>query len=1643
MNLYDQFSAPMNLYFLLIACLQLWRTITPVNPITTWAPLIFVFAISATKQAVDDYRRYQADMVANARPYTVYSRGGELPDCRSEAIRVGDLVQVYDDEEVPCDLLLLKTGFVASEGVAFLETANLDGETDLKTRRARPETQSLSINEISALRGRLECEPPNAELYRFDAKLTLLGGGGGGGVASLTGVTTDGDGWDSGVEGERGSSGGHVSIAGDQLVQHGTLVRKSGWVLGVAVYTGSDTKMNQNKSAPVAKTTRADAAINGFTVAIFSLQLLAVVTFGMLGHSWAGNANCAFWYLGWPAAAHIEDVEVDDGVPSHDGSLHAHAALNASSLIGHGLRFVGFGLRGGVAGGARDPISGLGHAAAGAGGDGTSRPDPVAALGAGVGRLLMAATSRGGADGHAALHAAAEAAASGHGGHHHAWYTPLVLPLRFLLLSSMMIPISLKVTLDVVKLFYARSIASDQDMYDPHSDTPATVSNTGISEDLGRVEFILTDKTGTLTENVMTLAALSVGGTLYGKGHLREEHVRIPRVSLRQAHEERDRSDVDDARDEASSGSSSGSDGGLVSASAPRLPRPAGDEQGRVVQRGRRLFEPDQEAVPSPTSSAHSHSHDSASGRPLMHSPSGRPASRASAAKGLRPRRLSDHQLHDAALVAALARGDGSALDFLRALALCNTVAPEHINAVPLSSPGNAASGGASVVGTLGLSDRHNDLGDSLGLLSPSSSAAPTPLARPRRRCVQYASSSPDEEALVHAAARLGVALTHRRQLQAGAQRVVLSLDGRKVCVADSAFPAVHGDEPADSDGSDGKVVWVRDDSPTATYEVLHTLEFTSERKRMSVLLRRVDRPQGAGPRAASDSEATPTAERRHQRVSSDPPASPPLTARQWFGGLLGGSSGGDGGSASKLAPSSSSASSSSSSSSDSASAAPSVIDGPELVLITKGADDTVLPCIDGPFHIPPAAPGHHTLAATKGHLESLAQYGLRTLVVAARPVSQAEYEVWRQQWDAAVSEVGSHRAEAVSDACDALERDLRLLGCTAIEDQLQEGVPETIADLREAGIRFWMLTGDKYTTALQIARAARLTGGSGGGEEGHHSDGVHAQPVTLLTLRSHSADGVDEELHAALRALDAADAGAAPARGARHATKVGAPFSSSPSLAAGSHQHHRDLVLVVEGHALRHALGDHRSRAFADVALRCGTVICCRCTPAQKAALVSLVRDRGRVTLAIGDGGNDVAMIQAANVGVGLSGREGQQAARAADFSFARFRHLRPLLLVHGRWSHYRTSLVAQYTFYKSQMICLLQLAFNAACGFSGCSLLDTFSLTAYNMLFTSFTGVALALDTDAPRAHLLAHPSAYRVSQAGVWINARTCAAWLGRAVVQALGILILALATSRVAGADGASVDQPTASYVAYTSCLLLQAFTVLSEMRRPTTPNLVIVGGSLAVYFSMLTLRDSQPRSTSMGVGARFLGSPGLLAAVALTTVAVAAPFAAWSALQRSAYGFGSHLGGASGSSHAAPGGGSKRNAKPGHSAGSVTAGSSGSSQPLASAASSLLVSAMAAARGAMGGSDGPMTPQPVGRGGTSHFRGGSGFVTAVVDSGHGHGGASDAGVIASAAVGGGMTTSLSTAALASLIPGTESKDPRTKPVWGGAHSRKAL
>uniref|UniRef100_A0A8D3ED62 Phospholipid-transporting ATPase n=1 Tax=Scophthalmus maximus TaxID=52904 RepID=A0A8D3ED62_SCOMX len=346
------------------------------------------------------------------------------------------------------------------------------------------------------------------------------------------------------------------------------------------------------------------------------------------------------------------------------------------------------------------------------------------------------------------------------------------------------------------------------------------------------------------------------------------------------------------------------------------------------------------------------------------------------------------------------------------------------------------------------------------------------------------------------------------------------------------------------------------------------------------------------------------------------------------------------------------------------------------LYLFCKGADSAIFPrVISG------------KVDEVKARVERNAVEGLRTLCVAYRPLSPEQYEEVCHLLSGAKLAL-QDRDKRLAEAYYLIEKDLILLGATAVEDRLQEKAADTIESLHKAGMKVWVLTGDKMETAAATCYASKL----------FHRN---TQILELTTKRTE-----EQSLHDVL-------------------------FDLSRTVLRHLSGDCTDYGLIIDGATLSAVMrpGQEDSSSgnykeiFLEICRNCSAVLCCRMAPLQKAQIVKLIKDSKEhpITLAIGDGANDVSMILEAHVGIGIMGKEGRQAVRNSDYAIPKFKHLKKILLVHGHYYYIRISELVQYFFYKNVCFIFPQFLYQFFCGFSQQPLYDTAYLTLYNISFTS----------------------------------------------------------------------------------------------------------------------------------------------------------------------------------------------------------------------------------------------------------------------------------------------------------------------------------
>uniref|UniRef100_A0A6Q2Z7R3 Phospholipid-transporting ATPase n=1 Tax=Esox lucius TaxID=8010 RepID=A0A6Q2Z7R3_ESOLU len=450
----------------------------------------------------------------------------------------------------------------------------------------------------------------------------------------------------------------------------------------------------------------------------------------------------------------------------------------------------------------------------------------------------------------------------------------------------------------------------------------------------------------------------------------------------------------------------------------------------------------------------------------------------------------------------------------------------------------------------------------------------------------------------------------------------------------------------------------------------------------------------------------------------------------------------------------------------------------------------------------------------TTEHLNEYAGEGLRTLALACKDLDEKYFKEWQQRHHVASTAL-EDREQKLDLLYEEIEKDLMLLGATAIEDKLQDGVPQTIEQLSQADIKIWVLTGDKQETAENIGYSCNM---------------LREEMNDIFIVSANNTDDA-------------------------------------------------------------YALDGSMELLFLRVACLCKTVICCRVTPLQKAQVVELVKKyKQAVTLAIGDGANDVSMIKAAHIGVGISGQEGMQAVLSSDYSFAQFRYLERLLLVHGRWSYLRMCKFLSYFFYKNFTFTFVHLWYAFFCGFSAQTVYDEWFITLYNLVYTALPVLGMSLfDQDVNDMWSFQHPKLYVPGQLNQYFSKTAFFKCALHSVYSSVVLFFIPYAamydTVRSDGkdiADYQSFALLTQTCLVFTVCIQLGL-----DMSYWTAVNQLFVWGSLTMYFAVTFAMYSNgmylaaPASFPfIGTARNSLNQPNVWLTILLTSILCVLPVVAY-------------------------------------------------------------------------------------------------------------------------------------------------------------------
>ncbi|KAG0019775.1 hypothetical protein BGZ81_009610 [Podila clonocystis] len=1369
-NLFEQFRRVANMFFLFMAIIQLTPMFTVGSPFLTVFPLCFVVGVTAIKDGFEDYKRHvedrnfnerlchqlknvvnhnypTADHIASRKERGYLSRAwnalahglstgkkkslralklakkpsrelremdlNDLPvedddisatqseqpkqdrqkgtDTQPEFIkeqwhnlRVGDFIMLKNNQAVPADAIILSTS--EAEGSCFIETKDLDGETNLKTRMSLHETSKYNTaRRCSRLKCFIDMEPINANLFSFNGSLTMLArkkrpttSGAGNRLSYSPSVTS------SMISSPRGSMEEDDSVRGSSDVRpEGDFASGSDGPAQSGTSASDYAHLHRNPlqkrrsrfSEPLVGSGEGDKQeyepeeshddyLSHRNSKRSSLHRTAT------GQSMGGASVMARNVL---KANHEQQLQHQPSRTDSKACPYKETTIpidiNNMLLRGHVIRNTYWVIAVIVATGTETKIM----LNSGETPSKRSRIEKTMNIQVALNFLILILLCIVCAVGSSIYDRKWRSTAA-----EELWdmtsrgvvVEGVVTFFTSLIIFQNIIPISLYISIEFVKTFQAYFIWQDSDMYDVDLDQFCTPKTWNLTDDLGQIEYVFSDKTGTLTRNIMEFKKCSINGKIYGNNAVSGQTDAEKGIEMmNQGHEP-------GTQDE---------EGGPEHQPANRNPQDKETILQEYDQQVRKLFEPtymdaleiltfaDPNLLRDLTGSDGAHDNKSTSTATSGNGEGGS-TSRARGGPSL-PGSQHDgspaSNIHDFFTLLALCHtvvieqpeetindddddefgmydesgspgknGDGTVDENGKMLA-SDSQGEHHLGlreklkqraeAHGLTVPGAASTSGSGVSGT--RSRGNSNAGSTSGL--GTNGAGHQDEGKPKPT-ICYRAESPDEAALVSAAKNVGFAFVSRGAV------------------------ASTGESPKAEKGANNRQnVNLNILGQDFSYEQLDVIKFNSTRKRMTVIVRE------------------------------------PVE--------LGG----------------------------------------KILLLTKGADNVIFErlSVDGQ--------DQELRDQTEHDIETFSNMGLRTLTLAQRVLDDATYNAWAAKY-AEAGKALDDRAKKMDQVAEEIECNLTLLGATAIEDKLQEGVPDAIAALREAGIKVWVLTGDKLETAINIGFASRLLEKDMKLEimkMGRNEDSTSVLKrfkelvESVLNHGSNSTKGPDQQHNEKTPQVQPQQQEPGNTWDEKHLP----PIPGDAELNENA-QH----ALIVDGSALKILLDDPQARQdlirLSDV---CFSVICCRASPLQKALVVELIR-RGKKTvcLAIGDGANDVSMIQAANIGVGIAGQEGMQAAMASDYSITQFRFIKKLVLVHGHWGYMRIAEMILNFFFKNVLWVAAVLWFQIYCGFSAMLFYDYTFVSLYNLMLTAVPVLVLgATDQDLIAPYILRYPGVYKL--------------------------------------------------------------------------------------------------------------------------------------------------------------------------------------------------------------------------------------------------------------------------------------------------------
>ena len=480
------------------------------------------------------------------------------------------------------------------------------------------------------------------------------------------------------------------------------------------------------------------------------------------------------------------------------------------------------------------------------------------------------------------------------------------------------------------------------------------------------------------------------------------------------------------------------------------------------------------------------------------------------------------------------------------------------------------------------------------------------------------------------------------------------------------------------------------------------------------------------------------------------------------------------------------------------------VKEGSTYKMYTKGADSIIEERLD-------KSTPKEVLERSRYYVNLFSAQGYRTLYISMKVFKEEEWEDFSSELEQAEMDP-FQKKEKLEEIYQRIENGLTLLGSTIVEDKLQENVPEVIKELRQADIKIWMLTGDKLSTAYNIGLSCNLIN---------------------KDIKTFFVEGIEKKLDENFNVVNKDE----QEKVILNFVKEYKHFQGN--IENGFLQKNQEFlkfgILVDEKALFTITNNEEIANIFLDVAKDAVAVICCRVSPLQKSQVVKLMKnyDKKKITLAIGDGGNDVSMIMEAHIGIGIYGEEGLRAAQSSDYAIGEFQVLRRLLFFHGYLNLMRNSIMVIYFFYKNFVFTIIHFFYGFLNDFSGQTIIEDWFITLFNLVFTSIPLAArgildISVKPDDGIIVEILMPYLYKEQREKPHFNIKNFLLNLLKGIIHALinYYFTINIVNNNI-DKDGHESNLWVISTVLYTNILLIVSFDMIIFTRYHTWLNWVIV------------------------------------------------------------------------------------------------------------------------------------------------------------------------------------------------------------------------